>query len=247
MDHEHFDTLARRVFTDLRQSRRAALATLLGATLLRRDPDTVRAKPKAKTQAKACYPGGTSCRPGKGRNTSGCDFSHSTLFQNTDVRGANLSHSSFFRADLRGADLRGANLSGSCLVGADLTGAKLGNAVNLGGAIFCFTTMPDGRIDTSGCDQESACCRTQLGDQDCPDKPVNCYTGVGTICLDEVGSLGTFGTCWQGLNGCCPCGHADLDYWLTQCVQTFPAVCKAKGDCIAQDRGWFPCLGGCED
>ena len=34
MDHERFDTLTRRVFTDLRQSRRTAMATLLGATLL---------------------------------------------------------------------------------------------------------------------------------------------------------------------------------------------------------------------
>lgn len=63
MDHERFDTLAWRVFTDLRQSRRTAVAALLGAALLRHELGTVLAKPKAK-QAKVCYPGGTHCAPG---------------------------------------------------------------------------------------------------------------------------------------------------------------------------------------
>lgn len=153
MDHERFDTLARRVFTDLRQSRRAAVATLLGATLLRRDAGLVLAKKKAKATTKAadaCYPGGPTCAPGKGKNTSDCDFANSTVIANKDVRGANLSNNNFFAANLRGADFRGANLSGSCFVSADLTGAKLGSSVNLHGAVFCNTIMPNGKRDDSG-------------------------------------------------------------------------------------------------
>ena len=108
MDHAHFDTLARRVFTDLRQSRRAALATLIGAILLRRDLGMTLAKKPAKATtaaADACFPGGTTCRPGRGKNTSGCDFAFSMVFHNTDVRGSNLSHGNFVNADLRGTDL----------------------------------------------------------------------------------------------------------------------------------------------
>ena len=48
--------------------------------------------------------------------------------------------------DLTGADLTGADLTGADLTGADLTG------VNLDSAIFCNTTMPDKRINNSGCE-----------------------------------------------------------------------------------------------
>ena len=145
MDHERFDTLARRVFTDLRQSRRAAVATLLGAALLRHDLGSVLAKPKTKqAKAKVCYPGGTHCTPGKGKNTSGCDFTGSTDFFEGDFRGANLSNSNFTGAVLARGDFRGANLSGACLVGANLLEAKLGSSVNLDKAIYCHTLMPDG-------------------------------------------------------------------------------------------------------
>ena len=163
MDREHFDALARLVST--KQSRRSAVAALLGATLLGHDPDATLARDKRKVKGrqgqsqerKPCYPG-KNCIPGKGKNTSGCDFSHSTLFKNKDVRGANLSNSNFFAADLEGADFRGANLSGSCFVAASLLNAKLGSSVNLGNAVFCHTLMPDGSFNMSGCEHATACC-----------------------------------------------------------------------------------------
>jgi Pentapeptide repeats (8 copies) len=187
MDHERFDTLARRVFTDLRQSRRAAIATLLGAALLRHDLGSVLAKPKAK-QAKVCYPGGTHCTPGKGTNTPGCDFSNSTAFFEGDFRGANLSKSNFTGAQMARADFRGANLSGACLVNANLQGAKLDNSVNLDKAIFCHTLMPNGEFDDRDCDKDTACC---------PTPPLLCEE-----CGDACGRPGE--TCGLFFPACCP-------------------------------------------
>ena len=43
------------------------------------------------------------------------------------------------------------DLTGADLTGADLTGADL-KGVNLDSAIFCNTTMPDERINNSGCE-----------------------------------------------------------------------------------------------
>jgi hypothetical protein len=246
MDHAHFDTLARRVFTDLRQSRRAALATLVGVTLLRHDVGMTLAKKQAKATtaaADACFPGGTTCRPGRGTNASRCDFAHSTLFTHKDVRGANLSNSNFFAADLRGADFRGANLSGSCFVGADLTGAKLGSSVNLHDAIFCHTTMPDGRIDNSGCAGETPCCHQRL--QSCPDAEIGCYVPFsdGGICKTLVGTFGPVGHCYH-FPSCCPCDHADFAYWTAQCNASFPAC---NGQCVANDGEvvGIRCFQGC--
>ena len=106
-----------------------------------------------------CY-SSSSCYPGRGHNTSGCDFSGSSLFHGKDVRGANLSGSNFAGADMRRADLRGANASNSCFVGADLLGARVGSSVNLGGTVFCGTRMPNGVIDDSGCASSTPCCQT---------------------------------------------------------------------------------------
>jgi hypothetical protein len=224
MHYHCFDTLARRVFTDLRQSRRAAVATLLAATLLRRDAGLVLAKKKAKTTtnaADACYPGGTTCIPGKGKNTSGCDFANSALFANRDVRGANLSNSNFFAANLRGTDFRGANLSGSCFVSADLTGAKLGASVNLHGAVFCNTKMPNGKIDNSGCEGETPCCH--LREQDCPDGIIECWGPDLGPCDIHVGDLpGKIGTCYH-FPFCCPCDPPDQQHWTDLCNQQVPA------------------------
>ena len=105
MDRSQFDLLARLVSSS--QSRRSALAALLGAALLGRDPGVTLAKgkrkvkvqAKAKAKAKPCYPG-TTCTPGKGKNTSGCDFSGSTAFFERDVRGSNLSNESTSRAPI---------------------------------------------------------------------------------------------------------------------------------------------------
>ena len=52
--------------------------------------------------------------------------------------------------ECRECDLSGANLKGAYLMGTYLAGAKLWKA-NLVGAILCNTTMPDGRIEYSGC------------------------------------------------------------------------------------------------
>jgi hypothetical protein len=242
MDRGAFDTLARLV--SHQRTRRRAIATLLGAALLGHDPAKAlgkrrragkvkaQAKAKAKTQPPPCYPGGTTCSPGKGKNTSGCDFSRSTVFHNKDVRGSNLSNSSFVGADLRGADFRGANMSGSCLVGADLTGAKLGSSVNQHEAIFCNTIMPNGTRNNSGCEGATPCCHRLL--QDCADGPVDCYqpSAIGT-CGAFMGSLGQFGHCWQIFTGCCPCDHPrEAKYWNEQCNQKFPG-CNNK--CIADD------------
>jgi uncharacterized protein YjbI with pentapeptide repeats len=249
MDRGQFDALARLVWT--RQSRRAALAMLLGAAVLGRVPAPLLAKKTKKRKATAaaadaCYPN-TACIPGKGRNASGCDFSFSSLLQNKDVRGSNLSNSNFIGANLTGADFRGANLSGGCFVGADLTGARLGGSVNLGGAIFCQTTMPDGTRDNSGCERETACCRTRLQDEDCPDATIYCartqYPHGEGLCTEVVGDVGTVGRCYSVLNGCCPCEHPDEAYWDNLCNQTFPAC---DGDlCVAEDQGWLPCYEPC--
>ena len=108
--------------------RRAALVALLGAAVLGTDPDAALARRKGRGRrrvsaaaADRCFPG-TNCTPGAGKNTARCDFAFSTVFRNKDVRGSNLSRSSFAGADLRGADFRGANLSGGCFASANLTG-----------------------------------------------------------------------------------------------------------------------------
>jgi hypothetical protein len=236
MDHDRFDTLARRVFAGSRRSRRAALAALFGAALLRTESSAVLAKAKAKAASQQpCYPGGKTCTPGRGKNTPGCDFTFSPILRNRDARGANLSNSSFVGADMTGADLRGANLSGGCFIGADLTGAKLGNSVNLHEAIFCNTVMPDGTIDNSDCDRETACCRPRQ--QDCADAVVSCWlpNEIGG-CGAFVNNIGPVGHCWQILSGCCPCDHRDRAYWTEQCNQKFPAC---NGKCIAQDEENF--------
>lgn len=116
---------------------------------------------KKRNRKRPCFPG-TSCVPGAGLETPGCDFSRSTVFVDRDVRGADLSDSSFFAADLRGADLRGANVRGGCFLAANLLGATLDDSVNLQEAVFCQTVMPDGTVDSSGCDRATGCC------SDCP-------------------------------------------------------------------------------
>ena len=250
VDRDRFDTLAKLYAASA--SRRGALVGLLAAALFPPDPAAVvagkRSRKRVKqntagaTAAAPCYPG-TKCTPGRGRNSSGCDFALSTLFRNLDVRGSNLSNSSFAGADLRGADFRGANLSGGCFAGADLTGARLGSSVNLSGAIFCNTTMPDGTIDNRGCEGETPCCHLRL--QDCPNAKIECYTEGEDGCQQlHVGDLGPVGNCWSFLGGCCPCGHPDTAYWSDLCTQTFPEACgecrDCTGRCIALQADVFP-------
>jgi hypothetical protein len=244
MDRGQFDALARLVSN--RQSRRTALATLLGAIVFRIEPASTAARRKRRggrrisaQAADTCFPG-ARCTPGKGRNTSGCDFAFSTAFRNKDVRGANLSHSNFYNADLTGADFRGANLSGGCFINANLTGARLGKSVNLHNAVFCRTTMPNGTLDTSGCEGTTPCCHRR--EQNCRDQNVYCFTAddTGSVCLEFQGTLGSLGMCWSFDFGCCPCGpDPTQDHWGEQCNKTFSGC---GGNCVAGNEIPFECL-----
>jgi hypothetical protein len=239
MDHASFDRLARLLGTA--GTRRAALATVLGAAVVRPEAGAMakrkgqgkrrRAARVTAQAADACFPG-TRCTPGKGRNNSGCDFAHATVFRNKDVRGSNLSHSNFFGADLTGADLRGANLSGSCFISADLQGARLGASVNLHGAVFCNTRMPDGTIDDRGCAGETPCCHLRV--QDCPDVTIQCFAiDAFGFCGETVpGSFGPIGACYH-FPSCCPCDHPDRAHWINLCNATFP---RCENQCTAQDN-----------
>ncbi len=180
MDPSRFDafTLACEAALSRRHAMAALLASLPVALSVSRDAESKpknsrrkrrRRKDKDKGKGKGrnnkrnkkqpCY-SGTSCTPGAGQDTSGCNFSRSTLFVDLDAQGADLSNSSFAAADLRGADFRGASLRGGCFVAANLLGATIDASVNLTDAVFCQTVMPDGSIDDSGCDSHTACCST---------------------------------------------------------------------------------------
>ena len=78
-----------------------------------------------------------------------CDLSYANL------SGANLTGVDLPSANLRGASLEGADLSGANLGGANLMFAHLKRAVltgiNLTGAKFCRTTMPDGKHRNDDC------------------------------------------------------------------------------------------------
>jgi hypothetical protein len=223
MDHNRFDSLARVVFADRKTSRRAALAAILGTVLLRFDPSAARTKRRGRDRLRAqaaprCYPG-ARCTPGKGKNASGCDFSGSTAFFAGDFRGANLSNSNFTGASLARGDFRGANLSGACLVGANLQGAKLGSSVNLGGAIFCRTLMPNGTFNDDDCDKATNCCPVP--------PPPGCEE-----CGDACGRPGD--TCGLFFPACCPrylCTPAFLPGLLTCQIP-----CAVDADC----RFWGP-------
>jgi hypothetical protein len=225
MDRDRFDGLARLVSANSKPSRRGMLAAVLGAVAFGRQPAAspakrrsrrrgkvgAQAKTKAVAAAPICYPGGAACVPGRGRNNSGCDFSGSTVFVDKDARGSNLSNANFRDADAYGADFRGANLSGACFVDASLYGAKLGASVNLHGAVFCRTVMPDGSIDDSGCDNGTPCCPT-----DAPPPQGGTCRGLYNLC-------GIFaGECCEGLT--CTTTFAIV---VTACQK----VCQTDADC----------------
>lgn len=74
--------------------------------------------------------------------------------QKTDLSNANLSGSicvstNFAKANLQKANLSGARLRNADFSGADLTGASLDNVIECEYAVFCGTTMPDGKKLTS--------------------------------------------------------------------------------------------------
>ena len=67
------------------------------------------------------------------------------LLSGANLTGANLSGANLSGANLSGANLTGANLKGANLFVATLTGA------NLTGTVFCYTMMPVGSTNNSGC------------------------------------------------------------------------------------------------
>ncbi len=193
MDREHFDALARLVSS--RQSRRGALAALVGAALLGHHPDAdaARRRPRRRKGRKGrpgngdddngsvdCYPG-TNCIPGNGHTNGGCDFSFSTVFRHLDARGSILSGANFTGADASGADFGSAVLSDACFVDANLLDANITNSTVLGDAIFCNTVMPDGSINDTGCDRGTDCCPTTCQGENCPPGGGTCVP-LNTTC-----------------------------------------------------------------
>ena len=93
-------------------------------------------------------------------NLSNAELSYKRL-ERANLSGANLHNVNFMRTNLRQADLRYSNLSHANLIwanlsGADLRGATLLDAIisesrNLDKAVFCETTMPDGRLNNANC------------------------------------------------------------------------------------------------
>ena len=71
-------------------------------------------------------------------------------FEKADLSIALMDYANFTGANFKGATLDGAKLNFSDLTNANLTGASTRKTV-LRGVIFCNTTMPDGKINNSGC------------------------------------------------------------------------------------------------
>ena len=89
-----------------------------------------------------------------GFSLQGCSTEEEAKLKETgSCQGCDLSGVDLEEANLEGADLEGANLSGAVLSGANLRFTFL-TGENLEGAILCNTTMPDGTIDNSGCQEE---------------------------------------------------------------------------------------------
>lgn len=168
MDREHFDALARLV--SAKQSRRGALAALLGAALLGRGVDAVSARRRKRKrrghgddddnggggESPLCFQG-SPCLVKPGANLRDCDFAGSAILANSDCQGCILSGANLAGAILSGANLQGAILADACLVNADLTDANVAG-VHFDKTIICGTAMPDGSINNSGCDRSTRCC-----------------------------------------------------------------------------------------
>lgn len=219
MDRGAFDALARLIAK--KGSRRTVVATLFAASLpmwnaadaLGASRNRRRRRRRNRNRNAVCFPG-TNCTPGPGVNNSGCDFANSTAFKSLDAQGARLSNVNFSGADLTFADFRGSDLSGSCFSQASLFGAQIDASVNLDGAIFCGTMMPDGSINDQGCGAETACCST-CGAGGCLQG--ECVT-INTIC-----SIVPFAT------PCCfdlTC-EASASVVVTRCQR----LCRTHDDC----------------
>ena len=73
-----------------------------------------------------------------------------THLEGADLEGANLEGANLQKAHLEGANLSYVNLQRANLDGASLIYSKV-NKTLFGGSRLCNTTMPDGRIEYSGC------------------------------------------------------------------------------------------------
>ena len=77
-------------------------------------------------------------------------------------------------------------LAAACFVDANLEDARIDEGAILAGAIFCRTIKPDGSVDNSGCDNETACCPA------CPAGQTLCAGACRTLHsdADHCGSRG---------------------------------------------------------
>lgn len=250
MDRARFDALARLLAT--RESRRDALAAVLGVTLLghaavteakrnrRRNRKGGKADRRTRGQAVPanCFTG-SPCIPAPFANLASCDFSGGSALAGQDLRSVNLYKANLEDADITGANLSSVNFNGACLVDADLTGATT-RSTNFTGAIRCRTTMPNGTVDNSGCNKGTRCCPT------CIEEGETCGQGIAGTCCGAA-------TCCNGRcrTGCCPatcqslgveCGPARdgcggvID--CGSCGDTAP-IC-ARGTCVT-------CAASCPD
>ncbi len=134
----------------------------------------------------SCWRAG-ACNPGKGANVSRCDLAGYSPSSTLNCTGGNASRANLRKANLSGATFTKANLSGSCLVDVNFTNATFAKNTNLANAIFCRTTMPDGSVNNSGCDDATECCST------CIEAGKACGAGIGGSCCG--GGSCTNGVC----------------------------------------------------
>jgi hypothetical protein len=216
MDRDRFDALTR-VFGKA-GSRRALLGALAGSTLLVPGLAAEAKKHKAKKKGNkgkaraqsdrpdTCFGTRACAFPSDGRTLRACDLSGTEIascdgcdFRYADLGFVDLTEGSFQGASFRDANLAGAFLDysdvsgvsfrGACLVGADLFGANTDGA-DFRGAILCGTTMPDGSIDDSGCDNGTDCCpTTPCTPGTCPPgcEEADLVPGPGTACISDEG------------------------------------------------------------
>lgn len=239
MDGRSFDRFAR--ILSATGSRRQAVLALIGSAFAGTAPALTEAKARRRGKARirgrgrnrrlraeavpsrCCSTG--KCTPGPGKNLSKCCYEGQNL-AGKHFKGANLGSAVFAGATLTNANFAGANLGKACLADADLTGAKINGSTNVGGAIFCRTTMPDGSINDSGCGKGAACCPTCV--------PVGGACGEGAECCGD-----------PCLNGTCPCANGMVDC-------DGDGVCETCGNCDAEPcppdprtgEPGFCCTGG---
>ena len=188
---ERFDTFTR--LFSARQTRRAAVAGLLGASvtgaLLGGDAD-VEAKNKGKGKSRSkgkekkrkikaqavpanCFIQGCTLTKS---NLSKCDFGGTSTLAGKNLTGFNLSDINLEDGNASGANFTGVNFAKSCLVDANLTGAIINGSTNFSQTKRCRTTMPNGSIDNTGCNKPTTCCPT------CIEEGETCGAGIGGSC-----------------------------------------------------------------